>query len=294
MIDLHLHTNHSDGTDSVEELLENAEQQKLEMISITDHDSVGAYFELEKHPEIRRKFSGEIIIVSEIKTIFDDVNIEILAYGIDYKNINIKKEDKMQVQNDILKHFINVAKSLGIKVDENIKVDIADPNRIYACWVFCDDIIKYKENEQILKDLGQVNRITFYREHEGNKNSPFYYNTSKYYDDCQTLIDKIHKAGGLAFLAHGLIYSFDNNRHAIEKILQTTSIDGLECIYPLFNEEEKEFMMNLCKKYNKFMSGGSDYHAKNKPTTFMGTGINNNIIVKKDLVKNWINTVSKI
>ena len=200
----------------------------------------------------------------------------------------------MQVQNDILKHFINVAKSLGIKVYENIKVDIADPNRIYACWVFCDDIIKYKENEQILKDLGQVNRITFYREHEGNKNSPFYYNTSKYYDDCQTLIDKIHKAGGLAFLAHGLIYSFDNNRHAIEKILQTTSIDGLECIYPLFNEEEKEFMMNLCKKYNKFMSGGSDYHAKNKPTTFMGTGINNNIIVKKDLVKNWINTVSKI
>lgn len=76
--------------------------------------------------------------------------------------------------------------------------------------------------------------------------------------------------------------------------MQTTSIDGLECIYPLFNEEEKEFMMNLCKKYNKFMSGGSDYHAKNKPTTFMGTGINNNIIVKKDLVKNWINTVSKI
>ena len=42
------------------------------------------------------------------------------------------------------------------------------------------------------------------------------------------------------------------------------------------------------------MSGGSDYHAKNKPTTFMGTGINNNIIVKKDLVKNWINTVMKI
>lgn len=294
MIDLHLHTNYSDGTDTVEELLENAERQKLEMISITDHDSVAAYFELEKHPEIRKKFNGEIIIGSEIKTIFDDVNIEILAYGIDYKNINIKKEDRMQVQNDILKHFINVAKTLGIKVDESIKVDIRDRNKIYACWVFCDDILKYKENENILKKLGQVGRHTFYREHEGNKNSPFYYNTSKYYDDCQTLIDKIHKAGGLAFLAHGLIYSFDNNRQTIEEILKTTDIDGLECIYPLFNEEEKEFMMNLCKKYNKFMSGGSDYHAKNKPTTFMGTGINNNIIVQKDFVKDWINTVRKI
>ena len=294
MIDLHLHTNHSDGTDSVKELLENAEQQKLELISITDHDSVEAYFELEKYPEIRKKFSGEIIIGSEIKTIFNNVNIEILAYGIDYKKINIKREDRMQVQNDILKHFIRVAKDLGIRVDENIKVDITDPNKIYACWVFCDNILKYKENEKLFNKLGEVNRLTFYREDEGNKNSPFYYNTSKYYDSCQDLIDKIHKAGGLAFLAHGLIYSFDNNRHAVEEILKTTNIDGLECIYPLFNQEQQEFMIDLCKKNNRFMSGGSDYHAKNKPTTFMGTGINNNIIIQKDFIKDWINKVRKI
>ncbi len=293
MIDLHLHTNHSDGTDSVKKLLENAEQQKLEIISITDYDCVGAYYELEEHPEIRKKFSGEIIIGAEIKSIFEDTNIEILAYGIDYKDIDIKKEDKMQVQNDILKHFINVAKSLGIIVDENIRVDITDPNKIYACWVFCDNILKYKENDKTLNKLGEINRSTFYKKHEGNKNSPFYYNTSKYYDDCQTLINKIHKAGGLAFLAHGLIYSFNNNRYTVEKILRTTNIDGLECIHPLFNQEEMEFMMNLCKKYNRFISGGSDYHAKNKPTTFMGTGINNNIAIQKDLIKDWINKVKK-
>ena len=43
MIDLHLHTNYSDGTDTVSELLEKAEQQKIEVISITDHDTVRAY-----------------------------------------------------------------------------------------------------------------------------------------------------------------------------------------------------------------------------------------------------------
>ena len=53
-------------------------------------------------------------------------------------------------------------------------------------------------------------------------------------------------------------------------------------------------MKNLCKKYNKYMSGGSDYHANNKPTVFMGTGINNNILIEKDLVKDWINKVRKI
>ena len=60
MIDLHLHTKYSDGSDSVLELLEKAEKLKLEYISITDHDNVNAYKELE-NKEIRSKFSGKII-----------------------------------------------------------------------------------------------------------------------------------------------------------------------------------------------------------------------------------------
>ena len=47
MIDLHLHSNHSDGTDSVAEILKKAEDKKLEIISITDHASIAADFELE-------------------------------------------------------------------------------------------------------------------------------------------------------------------------------------------------------------------------------------------------------
>lgn len=291
MIDLHLHTNHSDGTDSVKTLLKKAQEKGLDVISITDHDSLGAYFEIENNPEIRNIFKGQIIIGSEIKTIFDDINIEILAYGVDYKKLVIKKEDRTVVQNDILKHFIKVAKSLGLKINENIKTD---KKNIYASWVFCDEVKKHKENIPILEKLGEVDRLTFYREHEGNKNSLFYYNTSKYYDDCQTLIDKIHAAGGLAFLAHGLIYSFPDNKKAIEKILQTTNIDGLECIYPLFSEEDRSYMINLCHKYHKYISGGTDYHAENKPETLMGTGINNNMNIDKNLINNWIDKIKKI
>lgn len=43
MIDLHIHTSHSDGTDTVEELLKNAEKKHIEVISITDHDSIDTY-----------------------------------------------------------------------------------------------------------------------------------------------------------------------------------------------------------------------------------------------------------
>lgn len=294
MVDLHLHTNYSDGTDSVTELLEKAENNNLEVISITDHNSVSAYYELEKHPEIRNKFSGQIVVGSEIKAIFDNINIEILAYGIDYKKLNIKEENKAKVQNDILKHYIKVATEYNIIVDKTIKVDITNPNKTYACWVFCDEILKYKENEKILRQFGKIDRFTFYKLHESNPNSPFYYDTSMYYDECQVLVDKIHNAGGLAFLAHGLIYPFTDKWYSIEKILKTTNIDGLECIYPLFNEEDKYHMINLCKKYNKYISGGSDYHAMNKPNIQMGTGINNNIAVNKELIENWLSRIDKI
>ena len=294
MIDLHLHTTYSDGTDCVSELLENAEKNNLEIISITDHNELGAYFELENHPEIRKKFSGKIIIGSEIKTVFDKDNIEILAYGIDYKKLSIKKEDRNIVQNDILKHFIKVGEQMNIKCSEDICVDLNDPKKQYGSWVYVDEVTKYKENEEIIKKLGGFNRRFFYRDFESNQNSPFYYDSSKYYDDCDTLIKKIHDAGGLAFLAHGLLYPFENVRESVEKIISTTDIDGLECIYPLFNDEEREFMLDLCNKYNKFASGGSDYHAKNKPETFMGTGINNNIRVEKLLIKDWVNDIKMI
>ena len=42
------------------------------------------------------------------------------------------------------------------------------------------------------------------------------------------------------------------------------------------------------------MSGGTDYHAKNKPETFIGTGINNNILVEKEVIKDWVDKVRKI
>lgn len=48
MIDLHMHTKYSDGTDNIIEFLKKAEKNNLEIISITDHNTVKAYYELEK------------------------------------------------------------------------------------------------------------------------------------------------------------------------------------------------------------------------------------------------------
>ena len=60
MIDLHLHTTYSDGDGviSVEDLLKECEKLNFAAISITDHDNIGAYKEL-NIPNIRKNFSGK-------------------------------------------------------------------------------------------------------------------------------------------------------------------------------------------------------------------------------------------
>ena len=88
MIDIHTHTTYSDGTSTPKELLEKAQQKKLTIISITDHNTVGAYEEL-KNPNIRGKFEGMIIPGIEITTTYHGETIEVLGYNF---NLDMMKE----------------------------------------------------------------------------------------------------------------------------------------------------------------------------------------------------------
>lgn len=84
MIDLHIHSKYSDGTDSVVEILEKAQKRNLEYISITDHNTCSAYQEL-KNIEVKKYYKGKIITGIELNTIVLDIPIEILGYDIDVK-----------------------------------------------------------------------------------------------------------------------------------------------------------------------------------------------------------------
>lgn len=295
MIDLHTHTNHSDGTDSVEEILKNAERSNIEILSITDHDSAGAYFELEENPNLRNLYSGKIIVGSELKTFYDKVSIEILAYGIDYKKIRIHKYDALKMQIEILEKYKKIASELGLKYNnDEMYIDRENPSKQWASFVLATELLKHDENKEIIQKIGEFNPTSFFRVHQSNRDSAFYYDESYASIDINETISRIHEAGGLAFLAHGFIYPFKDKAKTIEEILTTTEIDGMECIYSLFSEEERKIAFELCKKYNKYMSGGTDYHAKNKPDIMLGTGKINNVCIPKEIIEPWINKINTI
>ena len=84
MIDLHMHTTYSDGTESCETVLKKCQEKNLNYISITDHNTSLAYEELERI-DIPNLYKGKIIPGIELNTKVLGIPIEILGYGINYK-----------------------------------------------------------------------------------------------------------------------------------------------------------------------------------------------------------------
>ena len=80
MIDLHMHTIYSDGCNNIESILKMCEEQKLEYISITDHNTCKAYYD---EALIKNNiFKGKIIKGCELNAEFQGRGIEILGYNI--------------------------------------------------------------------------------------------------------------------------------------------------------------------------------------------------------------------
>ena len=74
MIDLHTHTTFSDGTWTLEEMLKNAENNNITILSITDHDTVLPHIKL-KDIDIKNYYSGRIIVGGEFNAIFRNTKI---------------------------------------------------------------------------------------------------------------------------------------------------------------------------------------------------------------------------
>ena len=76
--DLHLHTYHSDGTRSPREVIDLARERGLDIVAISDHDNIAAYFEVKRYADER----GVILIAAtELSCGYDGVDVHILAYA---------------------------------------------------------------------------------------------------------------------------------------------------------------------------------------------------------------------
>lgn len=287
MIDLHMHTTYSDGSYTISELLKEAQSKKISTISITDHNTISAYYELENN-EIRSLYKGNIINGCELVTSYNGELIDVLAYNFNLqlmqKYLNGKYltlEQKQLKEVDMIKERY---KEIGVKFDFNNIV--FEPKKELCHTAFLNEIKKYPQNNEFfLFEKSMLKPSDFTRNEVYNPKSPLYVNQSPLYPSLEKTILAIHEVGGLAFLAHTFAYS-ETIVSELENIVNNYKIDGLECCHTIFTKDQTQYLLQFCNYHNLFKSGGSDFHGQNKINHNMGTG-DGSLNINEELIKEW-------
>ena len=257
--DLHIHSNCSDGSDTVDELAEKIKKAEIEIFALTDHDTV------EGCKLMSEKFETGFIKGIELTCLLEDIKCHILSYGID-------------IENPKLKELIEKGKILRRKKLETRIHYLKDTwdfefTKEELDWLYSrKSIVKtHLANILVKRGLAENNIAAMEKYLNGCK-------TGNTRFDGKEAIETIQQAGGIAVWAHPLggegekHLAFDAFIPKLEKMLKY-NIQGLECYYSRYNKEEIKFLTECAEKYSLYTTGGSDYHGTNKniPLTKLNT-----------------------
>jgi len=262
--DLHIHSNNSDGADSWQTILQRAEEANLECISITDHDNCEVYLQIK---DSEKYFSGKIITGIEMQAYFKGLSIEILGYGFDI----VKMQQYLQglylpfpkVNLIELERLHAKCIAQGMTFALNIIENYNSKTHYYATDYLHEEMRKFSHNKNLIPDAESWARENiFFKRHTSNPNSSFYVDESDIVPAADKVIELIRKAGGKVVLPH--VYQYEENTDLVLNGL-VESMDGIECFYPSFTDDQTKHLLNLCKKRNLLITGGSDYHGGKRP-----------------------------
>lgn len=286
MIDLHIHSTNSDGTDNIIDILKKANEKKLDCISITDHNTCAAYQEL-NNIDISQYYSGKIITGIELSTLALGIPIEILGYGVypdiiqpKLKEMYLSAEDRNRLE--IQRLYDKCIKS-GIKLDQNFVKNYSP--KIYPSQYLHQILIQNEENKSIIEEDAWKDSLVLYRKYMSNPQSLFFIDMNDILPSLEAVINLIKASKGKVFIPHIFEYG-DNSINILKYLLKTYPIDGIECYHSSFADNQSSRLVKLCKRKSLLISGGSDYHGLNKPDIDIGSG-KGNLSVSSSIILNW-------
>lgn len=270
-IDLHIHTNFSDGTDSPDEIIEKSEAIGLNAISITDHETMKGLATITKK-------NIEVIKGVEISAKWDELSlnnsesgIHILLYFVKEDDINLNmileelRENKKSRNNQIIEKL----NSLGVEIDiEDLK-----GHR--------DQVLGRPHiAELMVKDKYVQNIPDAFNKYLGN-GRPAYIDTHQIH--INKLMEVAESSKVIPVLAHPHTLNpkknmLFNNKWVNSNLLDNLSrlipmgLSGIETYYSSYNPSTRRELSRLAKELNILETGGSDYHGDIKSGLHLGTG----------------------
>lgn len=261
MIDLHVHSTCSDGTLSPTELVDYAIQKGLSAFALTDHDCVEGLDTILSYAKSLHN-APEIIPGIELSTDENGQEVHMVGLFIDHHNPEF---------NQYLQEFIESRttrnKKMCLLLQEhgmNITYEELEAE-------FPGAVLTRAHYAKLLLKHGYVKSIREAFERFLGDHCPCYVSREKITP--VMAIDLIKKAGGLAILAHPILYHMSDARlDALVQKLKEAGLTGIEAIYSTYSPAEERQIRKLATKYDLLLSGGSDFHGENKPGLDLGTG----------------------
>lgn len=274
LIDLHVHSNCSDGTLSPEDLVHLAIKKKLRAFALTDHDTTDG-IALAQLAIANSNSNLELIPGIELSTNYHEKDIHIVGLDIDKDNVYFQKS-LCEFQNS--RHLRNL--KMITKLQEH-GIDITEEKMLAS---FGESVWTRAHFGRYLQDHGYVSNLwDAFPKYLGD-DAPCFVPREKV-TPFQG-IQLIHEGGGSAVLAHPLSYNLTPDElDTLVAKLTRAGLDGIEVFYSMNRYGDENRMKLLAKKYGLKPSGGSDFHGSNKPSIQLGTG-KGNLNMSYDIWKN--------
>ncbi len=249
---------------SPEELVAHAAQKGLSAIALTDHDTVsgvsravaqGIVSGIEVVPGI--EFSARAKTLTHI-----------LGYYIDIDNGGIKA---------ILDEVVESRKERNVMTAVLLRKLGFDVTVEEAAEIAPGGIIGRAHYAKLLMDKGYTSSVKESFDKYLAAGRPGYYTNQKL--EAERIIEAIHSAGGVAFLAHPHQMKLGNALEDYVKELVSYGLDGIEGYHSEYDESMRNEYQSLAARYGLMVSGGTDFHGGMKPHISIGTGINGNVCV---------------
>lgn len=251
--DLHVHTNMSDGSDTIGEVLARASDNNVSFLSITDHNTLAAY-SADTWKEAER-LGIRLIPGVELDVIHKEKQYHLLAYGIDLQNGRLLDicAYNAEVQEEYNLSLLRCMEKDGLAVSEEAYHKYIIPQS-RGGW----KLLNYLLDVGMTKTLLEGTR--FYKQYGFDSNKIKFVSLEE-------AVRAVKEASGVPVLAHPgeqLPYNpyeacHDDFWLAVSGLLEA-GIEGIECIHPLHGFGLQSELISLCDAKGLFISGGTDYH----------------------------------
>ena len=258
-IDLHVHSNASDGSFSPKEVVSLALEANMTAIALTDHDTISGVAEA---LEAASDLDLQVIPGVELSCIYKEKELHILGLYIDHTNESLNRylEETARKRHARNEDMLAAFRADGFDItmeDLMLGTEKTTITRAHFARALCNKGYVSSPDQAFKKYLNP--ECKYYRKREVI--TP------------EETIEAIRNAGGFPVLAHPLQYKFGwKETEELIMFLKDAGLAGLECYHSSNNEYESGKLRVLADKHALAVTGGSDFHGAAKPDIRIGVG----------------------